>query len=285
MGKLKKKSESFLPPKNLTYRIREIGEIIRAKATYLFFPLFKKNEKNELYRFLGKHGMRPYPGDYSLKYKEKVFDCFLIGQTGLRYVMHHSKKLFFPKSYTDKAVKKSYRNLLIEQDPDSPHRYIEDYSSLKGKTLLDIGAAEGIFTLDVIDIIEHAFLFECEQIWIEALNATFAPWKDKVTIVPLYVANKNTEKEVTLDKFISSRDLKNLYIKMDIEGAELTALEGAKETLGREDITLSVCTYHRTFDAEEINSFLTSQGYKTSFSKGFLYFRKQLNKAVIRAHK
>ena len=76
-----------------------------------------------------------------------------------------------------------YRGLLIEQDKRSAHRYVDSYEELKGKTLLDIGAAEAIFTLDTIECIDHAYLFECDESWIEALEATFAPYKEKITIV------------------------------------------------------------------------------------------------------
>ena len=82
----------------------------------------------------------------------------------------------------------AYKGLLIEQDRRSAHRYVGSYEELRGKTLLDIGAAEAIFTLDTIEYINHAYLFECDEAWVEALNATFTPWKDKITIVRKYVS-------------------------------------------------------------------------------------------------
>lgn len=82
----------------------------------------------------------------------------------------------------------AYRGLLIEQDKRSAHRYVDSYEELKGKTLLDIGAAEAIFTLDTIEYMDHAYLFECDESWIEALEVTFAPYKEKITIVRKYVS-------------------------------------------------------------------------------------------------
>ena len=72
---------------------------------------------------------------------------------------------------------------------------------MKGKSLLDVGSAEGIFTLDVIDLIEHAYLFECDDEWVEALEATFLPWKDKITIVRKYVSDMDDENNTTLDSY------------------------------------------------------------------------------------
>jgi FkbM family methyltransferase len=53
------------------------------------------------------------------------------------------------------------------------------------------------------------------------------------------------------------------YIKMDIEGAELQALEGALGTLRRDRPKLAITTYHRPFDFVALNAVLTSLGYRT----------------------
>lgn len=107
----------------------------------------------------------------------------------------------------------AYRGLLIEQDKRSAHRYVDSYEELKGKTLLDIGAAEAIFTLDTIEYIDHAYLFECDESWIEALEATFAPYKEKITIVRKYVSDVNDEDNITLDTFFrdEGKSIDNLF--------------------------------------------------------------------------
>ena len=97
---------------------------------------------------------------------------------------------------------------------------MDSYEELKGETLLDIGAAEAVFTLDTIDYIDRAYLFECDEAWIEALEATFAPWNDKIMIVRKYVSDVDDDNNITLDTFFQDegRPIDNLFLKMDIEG-------------------------------------------------------------------
>ncbi|MDR0733543.1 MAG: FkbM family methyltransferase [Dysgonamonadaceae bacterium] len=180
----------------------------------------------------------------------------------------------------------TYRGLLIEQDPESAHRYVKSYDELTGKTLLDIGAAEGIFALDTIEYVKKVYVFECEEEWIEPLQMTFAPWKEKVEFVYKYVSDKNDDRCITLDSFMKGKEQENLFIKMDIEGAELSALYGARQLLADvPSVTLSVCTYHKADDAKNIPLFLSSFGYRCQFTPGFLYIASKMRKAICRAGK
>lgn len=119
----------------------------------------------------------------------------------------------------------------------------------------------------------------------ETLKITFAPWKDKVTIVPKYVCDKEDEDSVTLDSFFS--DKKEDFLKMDIEGAELSALDGAKELIkGDKPLKVAVCAYHKEKDEDEIKKRLTNFQITTSTgwmfaSYNYPYFRR----GIIRAKK
>jgi hypothetical protein len=241
---------------------------------YLFSPFFPKDEYHDAWRFIGKHGVTFYPFAASLKYKRlNAKICY--GGGVLPYIEHGNKKLYLPKNLSEREMEFIYRYLLTEQDIDSPHRYVNSYAELEGKIVLDIGAAEGIFALDAIEYAEKVYLFECDDQWIEALQATFEPWKEKVEIVRKYVGDTDTEECVTLDSFMEGKEQDNLHLKMDIEGAEQSALQGAKKLLTNgKRISFSVCTYHRDEDAKAISSFFESLGYTYEFTRGLFCMRK-----------
>jgi hypothetical protein len=235
---------------------------------------------------MGKYGITSYPYPYMLEYKKLLITVEFDKTFHLPYVLHNNKRLFFPATYTNEKVIKDYRSLIIEQDEQSSHRYVRSYSELKGKTLLDIGSAEGIFALDTIELVDRVYLFECEDFWITALEATFAPWKEKVSIIKKYVGNKTTDTNITIDDFLSDKMQNNLFLKMDIEGAEMWAIEGAANTLKNgSNINCAITTYHRINDPENISDYFKSLGYQFEFSSGLMYWSKRLSKGVIRCHK
>jgi FkbM family methyltransferase len=64
-------------------------------------------------------------------------------------------------------------------------------------------------------------------------------------------------KAVSVDHFVRKNNIKKVdYIKLDIEGAEMKALEGAKNTLASHRPQLAVCVYHKKEDLFEIPIFL-----------------------------
>lgn len=264
---------------------RHLRESMKATYTYLFRHFLPDTEKNRLYAFMGKHGLMAFPYPFVFKYKNLRVARHIDESLQLPYVIHSGKRLYFPKSYISankKILEDYYRNLVIEQDIDSPHRYVKNYNRLKGKVLLDIGAAEAMFSLDTIEQVSHVYMFECDDKWIEALNATFAPWKDKVTIVRKYVSDKNDEDNVTLDCFFENKDKKNLFLKMDIEGYEQTALRGASNLLKMQDMDFSVCIYHKKDDAVEIANIFSSFGFECEQTDGYFYLEKDFRKVIIR---
>ena len=160
----------------------------------------------------------------------------------------------------------------MEQDPYSPHYYNKTgYEVREGDVVLEAGVAEGNFALSIIDKVSKVYLIECEPAWIEALQYTFAPYKDKVEIVSKYLSDSDENGNITIDSLLQGEKLN--FIKMDIEGAELSALKGAKETVAKsDDLRCAICTYHRHGDEENIRNFLEENDMVCETSDRYMFF-------------
>lgn len=270
----------------LVFFLRNFKIIMAGKLIYLTRFLWPDNDKFNSLAFIGKYGLSSYPGEYALLYRNFPVEVFFDNERALNFVVHNGRQLYFTSKLDVPTIKKLYTSLVIEQDPESPHKYIDDETLLQDKILLDIGSAEGIFTLDNIEHIKKAYIFESEDFWIDALKATFEPWKEKVEIVQKYIGKDNNENTITIDSFLVDKEKSNFFFKMDIEGAEYEALMGAKNTLSNcDNILASICTYHHERDPDRINAFMSELGFSTTFTKGYLYWGKRLNKAILRCKK
>ncbi len=261
---------------------RNPREVLNNKWYRVYYSIvLPKNAKEQAYKDWGIAGYSAYPYVWKKEYDKQRYEVTIDSENGLPFVMHNGKRLYFKRGTVDTTVEFGYRQLLIEQDPRSAHRYVKSYEELKGKTLLDMGTAEGNFTLDTIEYVDHAYLFECDEAWIEALEATFAPWRDKITIVRKYVSDVNDENNVSLDIYFQDKPSENLFLKMDIEGYERKALEGAAHLLTTsEQISGSICIYHLQDDESVITDLLSSHGLKTEIQPGYLYRQREMRHAI-----
>lgn len=56
------------------------------------------------------------------------------------------------KFKNEKEVAAYYKSVLMEQDEDSPHKYLtKDFNVENSDVVVDVGVAEGNFSLDIID--------------------------------------------------------------------------------------------------------------------------------------
>ncbi len=73
-------------------------------------------------------------------------------------------------------------------------------------------------------------------------------------------------KSVSIDDYMGQNTISKIdLIKMDIEGAELSALKGAKKTIVKYRPKLAVCVYHKELDFDEIPKYIDSLGFGYKF--------------------
>lgn len=252
-------------------------------------------EEQEVLVFLKSHSLHIFPYNFPEKYKPEDILIEKDSEKGLLYTLWEGKKLYFKNGHQRKKAQVYFNSLLLEQDQLSPHRYLtENFDVHAGDVIVDVGAAEGNFSLSVIEKVKKVYIFEVEKDWIKALEATFEPWKEKVEIVQKYVSDEDTMDSIKLDTFFINGQTVN-FIKADVEGAEAQVVNGAAGLIkSQSNLKIAVCTYHRQSDAEELDKLLKNKGFVNHFSDKYMIFHygksnvvkpPYLRKAVLRGIK
>ncbi len=191
-----------------------------------------------------------------------------------------------------KRIQRALNQLLIEQDINSPHRYLTNKFNVDKNTIVaDIGCAEANFSLEIIDKVKHIYLFETNNVWDESLKATFEKYKHKVTIVNKMFSNIDSEKSVDGGKFLKDKGIN--FLKIDVDGYEDEVMASIDEILKNSSkMKILLCTYHSDNDFKKYSRILKGYKYKVSNSKGYMifYWDKRLSypflrRGVLRAEK
>lgn len=250
--------------KNIRAFCRKQRLKILRKNILRYYGRVHDSEYNEIVDVLKLNPVECYNYEYTKKYKSMDVKVFFDDSVDLYYVIHNDKKMYMRKGWTEDQVRDYYRFLRIEQDEQSPHLYCtKELQDKHFRKVLDLGAADGNFTLDFIEQCEKAYLFECDPNWIEALKATFRPWQDKVHIVNAFVSNTTRNGMTTLDHYFQE-DFENIdLVKIDVEGEEVPVLQGAKHLLEKNrQVLLLVCAYHYQNEENDIRTYLDEWNIK-----------------------
>jgi FkbM family methyltransferase len=168
---------------------------------------------------------------------------------------------------------------------DNWHFYeIPQTKVLKNDTVVDCGAAEGLFAMLIKDRCNMVYLIEPLTKFVNALEKTFQN-VDNTAILPCAISNRefhskmlssdissslsdNGEGEAvqvtTLDKLFFEKGIAVNYLKLDLEGHDFEALLGAEQLIRKNKPKIAVTTYHKKEHAAQIEAFLTqlNLGYK-----------------------
>lgn len=249
-------------------------------------------ERKQVINYILRKGVAIFPYAFTEKYKQEEIEVFTDHSNGLKYVLQDGKRLYFKRRWSVKRIQRAYNDLCMEQDPDSPHRYLSpDFQLDSNDTLADCGAAEGNFSLSMVEKVKKIYLFEYDPEWVEALRYTFKPYENKVEIIPRYLSDRNDNKNCSGDVFFQNREIS--FLKIDVDGNERPLLNGFAHKLSEvSPMKIALCTYHQQNDENEFTEWLVSKGYQVKPSQGYMIFHYDkkirapyLRRAMIRAKK
>lgn len=232
----------------------------------------KDPEILEVMEYIKTHSLQVFNYEFVDKYLNMDVELCFDTTCEMYYALYNGKKMYFSKEYdTYEKVATYYKNILLEQDVESPHKYLSsEFNVQEGDVVLDVGVAEGNFSLDIVDKVKKIYMIETDAGWIEALQKTFQDYKDKIVIINKFATSFKEGKYTTLDSEI---DEPVNYIKMDIEGNEWDALQGAERLIKQsKDLKCAICSYHREYDEILIKHILGKYGMKCSTTKGYMWF-------------
>ena len=274
-----------LVPKFIRKRI--LAKVIRTNVLNYYDGLNEpiSKEISDVVAYIRSKGITVFPYDSLDQYVPEDVEVFDDPGKGMRYVLLDGKRLYYKKSWSKGRIRKTFNGLRKEQDPRCPDCYENELFHVEeGDVVLDIGAAEGNFALSVVEKASRIILFESSDEWLEALRATFEPWKEKVTIVNKFVSDVADEENTSLDDYIKQGE-KISFLKIDVEGAESSVLRGCERVLKEQTpLKVAICTYHKQGDEQEFLSFFRDRGFEASSTDGFMlvYHDKRLKAPFFR---
>jgi len=213
------------------------------------------------------------------------FDKWKIKDEDQKYINQVNNILSDEKSIDILNKIVNYRNIgkADFSDVHSKEQYFFDKFKYTDKEVfLDGGAYDGREIHKFIDITKGNFLkvysFELSPINYQAVKKNIVNsekvhtynlglWNKEAYLevkengpgARVNISNENTEDKepnlIAIDEFFNDKETPT-FIKMDIEGAELEALKGAKNTIVKNKPKLAICLYHKPDDLWKIPLYL-----------------------------
>lgn len=274
-------------------RIRDVFSLYKQRLEERYEGTDDPELMEILHRIREQYGLGVFYFDPDQKdvWNEVFFD----EEAQLQYIFFEGKRMYLKRDFygiEERNGKKYVGNMYGDQDTNSPHKYEENGVAVEeGDILIDAGVCEGNFSLHHIDRVSKVYLIECDRGWMEALYYTFKPYRDKVVFCEKFLSDTDSEKTVKLDTLVTEPVN---FIKMDIEGEEIRALEGGIKLLtDSEGLKCAVCAYHHHGDEEKIKEILCDMGFETDTSDGYMLFlydeavlkNPELRRGVVRGRK
>ncbi len=220
----------------------------------------------------------------SLSKKHELYSptVAVVGGEPFTYEFYKDNEAGFLKAYnllSDEKSRQDYINVLrykisgdirylFEAHSEKMRVYSEILSLGESETIVDLGAYDGDTIREFITATDGKYkkiialepdsknfrkLTEKTKDLPNIERYNLGAWDKKETLFFAKKGGRNSRKEdggvpVEFDSVDNLIKERVTLIKMDIEGAEMKALEGARETIGKYKPKLYVCAYHRNED-------------------------------------
>lgn len=207
--------------------------------------------------------------------------------------------------YLRAAVNGEFDRLYTECH-EEPQYFNEVTASAEVETLVDCGAYDGDSIYDFINVFpdyKRIYAIEPDSLNLEKLNNRIANEKiHDVVVIPkgvykesttLHFSSDNTSSHmddmgdicvptIALDELLRGCD-NRIFIKMDIEGSEMDALEGAAHTITTKHPCLAICVYHKESDLIFIPQYIASLVESNTYDYYIRFHGLQLTELVFYA--
>ncbi len=250
-------------PANAHYIIPQLEKLID-KEKILFFTKYEQNEIEKFREFVNNNTdkIEDVYINLSDQFSRETFEAVLKARNSGE--CEYYKSIFHDTQY-----------------------FADDIFTLENETFLDVGAFNGDtikkfmqkshYKYDgIVGLEPHPVLFEeLQKFTVEYSNVTIFNVAAGKKTEKLFIdtderdfSKTNVSNVGTVEvKVVKIDDIMNqdvTLIKMDIEGFEMQALEGAVQTIKRCKPKLAICLYHKYTDLVDIQMFLTdlNLGYK-----------------------
>lgn len=190
------------------------------------------------------------------------------------YFFNYNSPLYIPNDFSIQSLNQVICECFYSDNwhfYDIPQTKIND-----NDVVLDCGAAEGLFSFIYEAKCKKIYLIEPAIEFHETLKKTFNG-KPNISLIPIALSNQIGEvfmsergissqivndgfgtkiQLTTIDNLFYEKEIEITYIKADLEGYDLKALEGARNTIKKYKPKIAITTYHDPAHAESIKNLL-----------------------------
>ena len=160
-------------------------------------------------------------------------------------------------------------------------QYFDVFSPVDDEIVVDAGAYDGGTAIQFLKWgkgkVKHVYSFEFDPDNAAKCEENLKPYADKITLIKKGTWDKdevmhvntsggsgsNVHTEGSTEVYLTSidsvvQDEHVTFIKMDVEGAELKSLMGARNTIIKNHPRLAICAYHKSSDLYELPEYILS---------------------------